>query len=185
MASTPDDQANRPANEGATEQVPPVTPPPEGPGSGAPTPDGGPTAGTQPGATPPTGDADRSVTELVFDVGERVSLLVREEVQLAKAEVTEKLTTLGRGAGVGIAAGVFLIAALMMLLHAFAWFLNDIFGFTEAVWLGFLIEAIIWIIVAVIAALVAKKLLEDSSPPVPEMAIEEAQKTKETLEGKG
>lgn len=166
MASTPSD----PANEGTTEQVPPVTPP----------------AGTPPSAaTPPTGDADRSVTELVFDVGERVSLLVREEVQLAKAEVTEKLTTLGKGAGVGIAAGVFLIAALMMLLHAFAWLINDIFGFTSAVWLGFLIEAVIWIIVAAIAALVAKKLLEDSSPPVPEMAIEEAKHTKETLEGKG
>ena len=72
-------------------------------------------------------DDDRSVGELVFDVSERVSILVREEIELAKAEVTEKVTNLVKGAVVGIAAGVFVLLGLAMLMHAIAWLLNDLF----------------------------------------------------------
>jgi len=129
----------------------------------------------------PGSEADRSVGELLFDVSERVTILVREEVALAKAELTEKLTTLGRGAGVGIAAGVFLLAALLMLLFAFAYLINDLLGIEGSVWVGFAIEAGIWIIVAAIAALVAKKLLSEVESPTPDMAIEELKETKETL----
>jgi hypothetical protein len=130
---------------------------------------------------PPEPESDRSVGELLFDVSERVSILVREEIALAKAELTEKLTTLGRGAGVGIAAGVFLLAALLMLLFAFAYLINDLLGIEGSIWVGFAIEAAIWIVVAVIAALVAKKLLSEVESPTPDMAIEELKETKETL----
>ena len=145
-------------------------------------PQGSPPQGVGPqGPEPERPDDDRSVGEMVFDVSERVTILVREEVALAKAEVTEKLTTLARGAGVGAAAGVFLLAASLMLLFAFAFLINDLLGIEGAVWVGFAIEALIWIIVAAIAGLVAKKLFGEVESPTPDMAIEELKETKETL----
>lgn len=142
----------------------------------------GPPQGTGPqGPGPERPSDDRSVGEMVFDVSERVTILVREEVALAKAEITEKLTTLARGAGIGAAAGVFLLAALLMLLFAIALLINDLLGIEGAVWVGFAIEALIWIIVAAIAGLVAKKLFGEVESPTPDMAIEELKETKETL----
>jgi uncharacterized membrane protein YqjE len=129
---------------------------------------------------PPTQD-DRSVGELVFDVSERVSTLVREEIELAKAEITEKLSKLLRGGVAGIVAGVFALAGLAMLMHAFAWLLNDLF-FSDDVWLGFLIEAIFWFAVAAAAGFFAYRSIEQGSPPTPEMAIEEGKRIKQTLE---
>ena len=129
----------------------------------------------------PPRDEDRSVGELVFDVSERVSTLVREEIELAKAEITEKLTKLLRGGVAGIVAGVFAIAGLVMLMHAFAWLLNDLF-FDDDVWLGFLIEAIFWFVVAAAAGFFAYRSIGQGSPPTPEMAIEEGRRIKQTLE---
>jgi H+/Cl- antiporter ClcA len=129
----------------------------------------------------PAPEADRSVGELVFDVSERVTLLVREEVALAKAEVTEKLMTLGRGAGIAAAAGVFLLAALVMIMFAIAWLINDVLGIATSVWGGFAIEAAILILLASIAGLIAKSLFGKVESPTPDMAIEELKETKDTL----
>jgi hypothetical protein len=68
-----------------------------------------------------------------------------------------------------------------MLLHAFAWLLNDLF-FEDTIWLGFLIEAIFWFAVAGVAGLIAYRSLMAGSPPTPEMAIEEGRRIKQTLE---
>ena len=134
---------------------------------------------------PPTApvepDANRSVGELVFDVSERVSILVREEIELAKAEITEKLATLGRGAGIAAAAGVFLLAAGIMLMLAIAWLINDILGIEGSVWVGFAIEAGILVILAAVAGLIAKSLFGKVESPTPDMAIEELKETKDTL----
>ncbi|MDQ2675207.1 MAG: phage holin family protein [Actinomycetota bacterium] len=123
----------------------------------------------------------RSVAEMAIDVSERVSYLVREEIELAKAEVTEKATSLAKGSAVGIAAGVFVLLGLAMFMHAFAWLLNDLF-FGDTVWLGFLVEAVMWFIIAGIAGLVAYKAVKKGAPPVPAMAIEEGKEIKETLQ---
>ena len=123
----------------------------------------------------------RSVAEMAIDVSERVSYLVREEVELAKAEVTEKVTALVKGSAVGIAAGVFALAGLAMLMHAIAWLLNDLF-FGDTFWLGFLVEAVMWFAVAAIAGLIAYRSLQKGAPPVPEMAIEEGKEIKEALQ---
>lgn len=131
----------------------------------------------------PSPDADRSVGELVLDVSERVSILVREEIELAKAEITEKLGELGRGAAVGIAAGVFVIFAVVMLLQGGAWLINDLLGIETAIWVGFMLMALILLILAAIAGYAAYRSMQKGSPPVPEMAIEEAKATKETLGG--
>jgi hypothetical protein len=134
-----------------------------------------------PPAAPVEPDASRSVGELVFDVSERVSILVREEIELAKAEITEKLATLGRGAGIAAAAGVFLLAAGIMLMFAIAWLINDILGIEGSVWVGFAIEAGILVILAAVAGLIAKSLFGKVESPTPDMAIEELKETKETL----
>ena len=118
---------------------------------------------------------------MAIDVSERVSYLVREEVELAKAEVTEKVTSLVKGSAVGIAAGVFVLLGLAMLMHAFAWLLNDLF-FENNVWLGFLLEAIMWFVIAAVAGLIAYRSLKSGAPPVPEMAIEEGKRIRQTLE---
>ena len=124
---------------------------------------------------------DRSVGELVFDVSERVSILIREEIELAKTEVREKLTKLVQGSVVGMAAGVFAIVGFALLVTGIAWLLNDLF-FSGDVWAGFLIEAAAWFLIAAAAGYYARRAVRAGAPPTPELAIEEARRTKETLE---
>jgi uncharacterized membrane protein YqjE len=129
---------------------------------------------------PPRPDDDRSVGELVFDVSERVSTLVREEIELAKTEVSEKVAQLVRGGVVGIAAGTFAFLGLILLMHSIAWLLNDILG--TAAWVGFLIEAVLFFAVAAVAGLLAYRAVQAGAPPTPEMAIEEGKRIRQTLE---
>ena len=130
---------------------------------------------------PRPGEDDRSVGELVFDVSERVSVLVREEIELAKTEISEKVTKLVRGGVVGIAAGTFAFLGLILLMLAFAWLLNDLF-FENDVWAGFLIEGVLFFIVAALAGLFAYRSMQAGAPPTPDMAIEEGKRIKQTLE---
>lgn len=123
----------------------------------------------------------RSVAEMAIDVSERVSFLVREEIELAKTEVTEKVSSLVRGSVVGIAAGVFALLGLAMIMHAFAWLLNDLF-FGDTIWLGFLVEAVMWFVIAGLAGYFAFRAVKKGAPPVPEMAIEEGKEIRETLQ---
>ena len=129
--------------------------------------------------TPPSDDgADKNLGDIVSEVSEKASLLVREEIELAKAEVTQKVKTLGKGAAVGAAAGVFLIFALVMALQTFAWLLADIF---DNVWIGFGIVTLLLIAMGAVAGLLAKKWLS-SGPPTPDLAIGEAKATRESLQ---
>jgi hypothetical protein len=125
---------------------------------------------------------DMSVGEMVFDVSERVSILVREEIELAKTEVSEKVQALLRGGAVGIAAGVFALMGLAMLMHGIAWLINELF-FEDDVWVGFMIEALFWFIVAAAAGYFAYRSFQKGSPPTPDLAIEEAKRVRQTLEG--
>lgn len=125
-------------------------------------------------------DSEKTVGELVYEVTEKTSNLIREEIELAKTEVSEKLSTLARGSVVGIAAGVFAFLALILLMHAFALGLNSLF-FEGKPWAGYLIEAVIFIAIAAGAGAFAYKSFEDTGAPVPTDAIEEAQKTKAIL----
>ena len=129
---------------------------------------------------PSTPKDERKLGELVFDVTEGVSGLVREEIQLAKAEVSEKAAKIARGAVVGIAAGVFAFLALILVMEGIAWLLNEEV-FNGKTWPGFFIEAAVFLLIAALAALIAYKAVKAGSPPVPEQAIEEAKLTKEML----
>jgi uncharacterized membrane protein YqjE len=132
------------------------------------------TAGPGHDQTPPD---DRSVGELVLDVSERVSILIREEIELAKTEIREKVSKLVQGSVVGIAAGVFALMGLAMLMHGIAWLLNDLF-FEDHVWIGFMIEAGFWFGVAAAAGFFAFRSVRAGAPPTPDLAIEEARRTK-------
>jgi uncharacterized membrane protein YqjE len=142
--------------------------------SAGPTPSGG--------YRPPGPEEDqRSVGELVVDVSERVSTLVREEIELAKAEVSEKVNKLVRGSVVGIVAGVFAFLGLILLMHAVAWLLNDLF-FDDNVWLGFLLEAVLFFLTAAAAGYFAYRSVRAGAPPTPDLAIEEGKRIRQTLE---
>jgi hypothetical protein len=117
----------------------------------------------------------------IQDVTERAQLLVREEVELAKAEMVEKVTKLIKGAVFGLVAGVFAVFALIYLVEALAWGINDILDVTTAVWAGFLIAGGLILLFGIIAGLIAMRLVKKGSPPTPQMAIEEAQLIKGTL----
>ena len=95
-----------------------------------------------------------SVGELVFEVSDRASVLIREEVELAKTEVTEKFNnSLLRGSVAGLAAGVFVLLALILLMHGVAWLLNDLV-FNDF-WAGFFVEAGLFLLIGAAAGLFA------------------------------
>ncbi|MBW8060178.1 MAG: phage holin family protein [Solirubrobacterales bacterium] len=138
----------------------------------------------EPTATPPKEPGEKSVTELVFDVSEKTSSLIREEVELAKTEIAEKVGKLLRGSVVGIAAGAFAFLALILVMEGFAWLLNEEL-FDGRAWPGFFVEAALFLLIAAAAALFAYRSIQAGAPPVPEQAIEEAKRTKEMLEREG
>jgi uncharacterized membrane protein YqjE len=132
------------------------------------------------GTTPP-GSAEKSLGEIVNEISEKATLLVREEVELAKAEVQQKATRLAKGAAFGAVAGVFGLFVLIYFLEALSWFWNDLFNFNAA-WPGFLITTGILALLGALTAGLAVRFLRKGAPPTPDMAIAEAKKTREVLE---
>jgi ABC-type protease/lipase transport system fused ATPase/permease subunit len=125
---------------------------------------------------------DQETSELgqaIQEVSEKASLLVREEIALAKAELTQKLSGLARGAAIGAAAGVFAVFALIYFFHFVALALDALFGVDP--WVGYLIVFGVLILLAVVAGFTAARLFRKGTPPTPQMAIEEAQLIKATL----
>jgi len=131
---------------------------------------------------PPPDGADKSLGEIVADVSEKASQLVREEIELAKAEVKQKVSKLTRGAVVAAAAGVFLVFGVTMFFHGLAWFLDDVFNWESNIWAGFAVVAGLLFLLAIVAGLLALRLFKKGSPPTPDMAIEEAKRTRAQLE---
>jgi uncharacterized membrane protein YqjE len=125
--------------------------------------------------------ADKNLGEIVSEVSEKASLLVRQEIELAKAEVSQKVGKLTRGAAVGAAAGVFLVFGITMFFHTLAWFLYDVFDF-NAIWFGFAIVTGLLFLLSIIAGLLALRLFKKGAPPTPDLAIEEAKRTREQFE---
>ena len=123
--------------------------------------------------------ADESLGELVTRVSENASGLIREEIELAKAEIEQKVRRIARGAIAGAVAGVFLLFALIYLLQSAAWGLNDAFN---SLWLGFLIVGVALILLGALGALFAVRSLRAGTPPTPDQAIEEARLIREALE---
>ena len=131
---------------------------------------------------PPPDGADKSLGEIVAEVSEKASQLVREEIELAKAEVKDKVSKLTRGAAVGAAAGVFLVFGITMFFHGLAFFLNDVFNWESDIWPGYLMVTLALFLCAILAGLFAYRLFKKGSPPTPDLAIEEAKRTRAELE---
>jgi uncharacterized membrane protein YqjE len=131
------------------------------------------------GTTPDGRTAEKSLGDVVNDVSTKASLLVREEIELAKTEVAEKARSLAKGGAVAGLAGVMAVFALIYFFEAVAWFFNDLFNtVTTQPWIGFLIVFAILIAIAGIAALLGMRWIKRGSPPTPDQAIEEARRTR-------
>ena len=123
--------------------------------------------------------AEKSLGDVVNDVSTKASLLVREEIELAKTEIAEKAKSLGKGVAVAIVAGVMAVFALIYLFEALAWFFNDLFNTVNtSPWIGFIIVFGILIAIAGLAGLMGIRWIKKGSPPTPDMAIEEAKRTR-------
>jgi hypothetical protein len=128
-----------------------------------------------PAETPNQSD---SLAAAVTEVSEKMSLLVREEIELAKAEVTTKVQSIVRGA-VAVAVGaVFGVFALVFVLLTIAWGINSA---TTSLWLGFAVVMVLLLLLTVGAFLFAWRKLR-VGPPMPKMAIDEAKKIRTTVQ---
>jgi uncharacterized membrane protein YqjE len=126
--------------------------------------------------------AEKSLGDVVGDVSTKASLLVREEIELAKTEIAEKAKSLGKGIAVAIVAGVMALFALIYFFQALAWFFNDLFDkVNTSPWVGFLIVFGILIAFAILAGLMGLRWIKKGAPPTPDLAIEEAKRTRAEL----
>ena len=113
-----------------------------------------------------TPGSERTIGQLVADATHDFQGLVRSEIALAKAEVTSGAKDVGKG------AAFFGLMGRVFLLHGAAW------GLAEAlpIWAGYLIVAVVVLVLAAILGLLGKKSLE-TAKPAPDRAIDQAQQT--------
>jgi uncharacterized membrane protein YqjE len=111
---------------------------------------------------------DQPIGELLKQLSQETTTLVRQELELAKAEMTEKAKEGGKGAGLLGGAGVGGLLALGALTATVMGLLDTAMKF----WLAALIVTIIWAAIAGVLALQGRKKLQDAGPPVPEQAQE-------------
>jgi len=123
-----------------------------------------------------------AIAKSLQEISEKSQLLIREEIELAKLEVTEKVTKLAKGAAVGIVAGVFAIFGLNLLLHGLSWLAFYVLPVpSQAVFWGFFLVAGVLFLLGGLAGFLASRFLKGGAPPTPEMAIEEGKKIKDTV----
>lgn len=124
--------------------------------------------------------ADKPLGEIVGDVTQKAQLLVREEIALAKAEVTLKVGRLAKGAAAFAAAGFFALLMLIFGLHMLSIGIAD--WFDLKLWVGYAATVLLLLLLVILTGLIGLRFFKKGSPPTPEYAIEEAQKTKVVLE---
>ncbi len=118
----------------------------------------------------------------VTEVSDRITNLIREEIELAKAEVGRKAITLLRGTIAVVAGAVFGVFAIFIGLEAVAWGLNAVLvPGAGSIWEGFAIVFGALAVLAVLSFLIASRLLKRGGPPTPTMAIDEAKRIRETV----
>jgi Putative Actinobacterial Holin-X, holin superfamily III len=124
----------------------------------------------------------QNIAQAIQEVSDRAQILVREEIALAKAEVTEKVTVLIRGAVVGILAGVFALVGLLFVLHGFAWLSYYLLPVPDqTVFWGFFLVAGVLFLLGGLAGFLAARAFKRGSPPTPELAIDEAKRIQATV----
>ena len=119
-------------------------------------------------AAGPSSTGDASAAELVKQLSEQTSRLVKAEMELAKVELSEKGKQAGIGAGLFGGAGVFGLYALGALTATVIAALS----LAMDTWLAALIVTILWAAVAGVMALVGKGRMKKVAPPIPEQTAE-------------
>jgi uncharacterized membrane protein YqjE len=137
-------------------------------------------------SSPPPGEQrpeqPQRIATTLTEVSERATLLVHEEIELAKAEIAEKTASLARGAVVAATAGIFLVTALVLFLVGCAWLLYYYLpGNAFTYFWGFFAMAVILVLIGAAAGLTAARVMRKAAPPVPSMAIDEARKIRDTV----
>jgi uncharacterized membrane protein YqjE len=112
--------------------------------------------------------SDRPIGDLMKQLSEQTSELVRKELELARAEMTQKGKAAGLGAGMFGGAGLFALLGLGALTACF------VLALAEAIdgWLAALIVTVIYAAIAGALALTGKSKVQEATPPVPEQAKE-------------
>ena len=118
---------------------------------------------------------DRPIGELMRQLSDQTTTLVRQEIELAKAEMTAKAKQLGMGAGAFGGAGLFGLYAVGAITACLILALST----AVAGWLAALIVGVVYAAIAGVLALIGKKKTQAGGPPVPERAISS---TKEDVE---
>jgi uncharacterized membrane protein YqjE len=124
-----------------------------------------------------TNESNPSTADLVSQAAAQISTLVRDELALAKAELTEKGKRAGVGGGLfggaGVLAlyGVGLLLALAVVLLDLAW----------PLWLAILVVMVVVFAAAGVAAMLGKKQLAKAAPPLPRAAMDSVETDIQTL----
>jgi uncharacterized membrane protein YqjE len=111
---------------------------------------------------------ERPTSELLKDLSQQTGTLVRQEVELAKAELAQKGKELGAGAGLLIGAAVVALLALGALTAC----LIAALASAVATWLAALIVAVVYLAIAGVLAVVGRGRIQKAAPPAPEQTIE-------------
>jgi len=118
-------------------------------------------------ATQPPPGQEPSTGELVRQLSEQVSVLVRDELKLAQLEMTRKGKQAGLGAGMLGAGGLTALYAVACLLACVIIALSG----AVAAWLAALIVGVVLLAASAAAALLGKGRLQKATPPLPEQAV--------------
>jgi len=111
---------------------------------------------------------DKSIPELMRELTDETTTLFRQELDLAKAEMTQKGKEAGLGIGMFGAAGIIALFALGALTACFIAALAS----TMPVWLAALIVTAVYAVIAGIVALIGKQRLKQATPPKPDQTIQ-------------
>jgi uncharacterized membrane protein YqjE len=121
---------------------------------------------------PPGSDQDdlreRPIGELLRQLSQETTRLVHQEIELAKAELTQKGKQAGMGAGLFGAAGVIGLLALAALTTCFILALDAVMP----AWLAALLVAVVYGAIAAVLAMQGRNKVKQATPPVPEQTIE-------------
>jgi hypothetical protein len=125
-------------------------------------------------------EQDKPLGELVQDLSRQTSTLIRQEMRLAQAELTEKGRHAGKGAGMFGGAGVVALYGVGALVAA------AILGLATVLepWIAAAAIGVGLLLVAGILALTGKKELDEAGPPKPEQAIESVQRDIDTVKAR-
>ena len=109
--------------------------------------------------------AERPIGELVKELSSQTSALVRQEIELARAELQQTGKLAGKGAGMLSGAAIAALLALSALTAALIALLDK----AMATWVAALIVMVLWAIVALVLAKAGQKSLKRATPPAPQI----------------